>query len=89
MIYCRLLLTVAMVYTTAYCSPTQRHASPATQTQSAPPVSECNTGNQLCCNSLQHPNSPEVFSLAQSLGLSLLDKAMVGIDCTCLFSILT
>ncbi|KAJ5776906.1 hydrophobin-like protein [Penicillium odoratum] len=63
----------------AYCSP----ASPTPErASSASPASECNVGKQVCCISLQKSNAPGVPSLVQSLGLSLVDKAMIGFDCS-------
>lgn len=85
MIYCRLLI-MTMIYTAAHCSSTNRSQWTPEDAHSTPSVSQCDTGEQRCCNSLQKANSPEVYSLAQSLGLKILDKAMVGIDCTFLFS---
>jgi hypothetical protein len=46
-----------------------------------PKPSKCDVGQQLCCESLQSSDSPEMAKIFSSLGLEVAGKLLTGIQC--------
>jgi hypothetical protein len=47
-----------------------------------PKTSKCHAGQQVCCNSLESSDSPEVVKLLSSLGLNAAQELLISIECT-------